>query len=33
MEELYSSVGVGTPVTIVGAIDHKSGIAKALGGS
>lgn len=32
MEELYNIVGVGTPVTIVGALDHKSGIAKALGG-
>jgi len=31
MEELYNTVGVSTPVTIVGAIDHKSGIAKALG--
>ena len=32
MEELFNTVGVGTPVTIVGAIDHKNGIAEALGG-
>jgi hypothetical protein len=33
MEELYNRVEVGTPVTIVGALDHKAGIAKALNGT
>lgn len=33
MEELYNRVEVGTPVTIVGALDHKAGIARALNGT